>query len=273
MHLERDQVAVITGAASGIGLGLAEAFGERGLAVVLADIEEAALDDAAAQLLDNGVNVQSVVTDVTDAAAVDDLRDAAISAYGRVDVVCNNAGVIATPRRPVWEYDLADWHWVMGVNLWGVIHGIRSFVPTFIEQGRGHVLNTSSMAGLMTVADIGPYTATKRAVVGLSESLHAELAARDIAVSVTVLCPGTVESKLGNSARNRPAKGPAATETEVPLVDAPTGGRGLTPRENAELAIAAVEAGRLHVAPGVGTWPAVQAHMQLVQDNLSGEPV
>jgi NADP-dependent 3-hydroxy acid dehydrogenase YdfG len=219
VRLGRDQVAAVTGAASGIGSALASAFAERGLAVVMADVESDALDRAAREVERSGSRVLAVPTDVGDPAAVEAFAEAALARFGRVDVVCNNAGVNADPM-PAWEYDPLDWEWVLRVNLFGVINGIRAFVPHLVAQGSGHVVNTASMAGLTLVGGIAPYTASKRAVVGISESLLAELDGTGVGVSV--LCPSYVPSNLATAARNRPA---ALVPTGVDVAQRPPADR------------------------------------------------
>ena len=204
MQLTEGQVAVVTGAASGIGLGIATAFAGRGLSVVLADIEGAALASATTAVGDRGAPVLAVPTDVSDPAQVDVLAARTLERFGRVDVVCNNAGV-TTDNKCTWEMDEHDWQWVLGVNLWGVIHGIRTFVPRLVAQGHGHVVNTASIVGLSYGPENAPYTASKHAVVAISETLRNELAARAPGVGVTVLCPSYVPTRIGESERNRPA--------------------------------------------------------------------
>jgi NAD(P)-dependent dehydrogenase (short-subunit alcohol dehydrogenase family) len=203
MKLREGQVAVVTGAASGIGLAIAEHLAGRGLSVVLADVEEPALKTAEDSLRASGAPTLAVRTDVSDESSVFDLADRTLEKFGRVDVVCNNAGVTA-PAAPIWETDERDWQWVLGVNLWGVIHGIRAFVPHLVAQGSGHVANTGSMAGLSIVPMVASYTASKHAVVAISESLRAELDVHAPDVGVTVLCPSYVPTRLADSARNRP---------------------------------------------------------------------
>jgi NAD(P)-dependent dehydrogenase (short-subunit alcohol dehydrogenase family) len=204
MQLQRGQVAVVTGAASGIGFGIAKAMAGRGLSVVLADVEEGALAGAKEAVESHGVEALAVRTDVSDAAQVDQLARRTIEAFGRADVVCNNAGV-ATHNKATWEMDELDWRWVLGVNLWGVIHGIRSFVPALVAQGHGHVVNTASIVGLSYGPEIAPYTASKHAVVAISETMRGELATRAPGVGVTVLCPSYVPTRIGDAERNRPA--------------------------------------------------------------------
>jgi NAD(P)-dependent dehydrogenase (short-subunit alcohol dehydrogenase family) len=197
-------VAVVTGAASGIGLGLSERLAGEGMRVVMADVEEPALAEAADLLAGRGAEVLPVVTDVSLPDQVDALRDRALEAFGAVHLVCNNAGV-ADLGRPMWEMSHADWEWVLGVNLWGVINGIRTFVPELLRQDAAHVVNTASMAGLMTGV-LGPYSATKHAVVALSEALHVQLAGRGAPVGVSVLCPGWVRTRILDADRNRPSR-------------------------------------------------------------------
>ena len=204
----RGRVAVITGGASGIGRALAERFATAGARLVLADVEEPALAAAGADLRAAGAEVAEVVTDVADPGAVDALADAAYQRFGAVHVVCNNAGVVSTG--PSWEQSIEDWQWVLGVDLWGVIHGVRSFVPRMLDGGEpGHIVNTASIAGLLPFPNIAPYDVAKAGVVALSEALHGELRAAGAAIGVSVLCPGVVPTRISESSRNRPGRGAA----------------------------------------------------------------
>ena len=196
------KVAVVTGAASGIGLAMARAFVAEGMQVVLADIEADALDKAIADMPE-GAEVLAVVCDVSDGAAVDALRDAAVERFGAVHVVCNNAGV--STGGLIWTLTEADWEWTLGVNLWGVIHGVRAFTPLLIEQGEGHIVNTASMAGLISAGFMAAYNVSKHGVVALSETLQSDLEmAGATGVGVSVLCPGWVNTQIHEAARNRP---------------------------------------------------------------------
>lgn len=209
------KVAVITGGASGIGRAVAEKAAAEGMKVVLADIEEGALKEAERALSDQGAAAIGVVTDVSDAASVRQLREKALAQFGAVHLVHNNAGVGG--GGPIWEVPEQDWRWILGVNLWGVIHGITTFVPLLVEQGEGHVVNTASIAGLTTAPFLGPYNATKQAVVAISETLFKDLQSTGVSgVGVSVLCPGFVRTRIAESARNRPewAPEPAADDTE-----------------------------------------------------------
>ena len=198
------RVAVVTGAASGIGKGMATRFAANGMKVVLADVEAPALDETAGTLRASGAQVASVVCDVSKPEAVEALARAAYDAFGAVHVLCNNAGVAGgSAGTATWECSLDEWSWVMGVNLMGVIHGVRSFLPKMIAQGtEGHVVNTASMAGL--IPGSGIYGVTKHAVVALSESLSNELTMRGTKLRVSVLCPGWVNTRIIESERNRP---------------------------------------------------------------------
>jgi NAD(P)-dependent dehydrogenase (short-subunit alcohol dehydrogenase family) len=204
----KDKVAVITGAASGIGRGLAERCVQEGMKVVLADVEVDALTKAEASLKASGARVLAVRTDVSRAGEVEALAQKTLDAFGAVHLLCNNAGV-AGMVAPAWESTLADWEWVMGVNLWGVIHGVRVFVPMMLAQDTAcHVVNTASVAGLISCPGLAAYKVTKHGVVSLSETLYHELAERGSKVKVSVLCPGVVNTRIMESARNRPGRLP-----------------------------------------------------------------
>jgi len=201
MELAAGKVAVVTGAASGIGLALAERFARAGLDVVLADVEQPALRAAAEKIAGLGGRTLAVPTDVSDEAAVSALAAAAIDRFGSVHVVCNNAGVasLADP----WFGPLSAWKWVLGVNLWGVIHGIRAFLPLLAAQGEGHIVNTASIAGLIPGLD-PIYDATKHAVVAISEDLFQAMNVAMVPIGVSVLCPGWVHTSIAQADRNWP---------------------------------------------------------------------
>lgn len=201
----RDKVAVVTGAASGIGRAMAERFAAEGMKIVLADIEQGALAETEGEFKAKGARVLAVPTDVSKAGDVEALAKKTVDAFGAVHVVCNNAGVAVGGLS--WERTLADWEWGLGVNLWGVIHGVRVFVPIMLAQGtEGHVVNTASMAGLTSIPLMSVYSVSKHAIVTLSEAMHHELALTGAKVRVSVLCPGWVNTRLMDSDRNRPAE-------------------------------------------------------------------
>ncbi|MBM4362012.1 MAG: SDR family NAD(P)-dependent oxidoreductase [Deltaproteobacteria bacterium] len=199
----KDKVALVTGAASGIGFALADRFASVGMKVVLADVEESALQAAERTLRGKGAPVLAVRTDVADAASVEALAERAYERFGAVHVLCNNAGVGVGGL--TWEHSLEDWRWVLGVNLWGVIHGVRSFVPRMLAQAsEGHIVNTASVAGLVTAPHMAIYEASKHAVVALTETLRMDLELTGSLLRASVLCPGFVQTRISDSERNRP---------------------------------------------------------------------
>lgn len=224
MALDRleGRVAVVTGGASGIGRAMGERFAREGMHVVLADVERAALDATVHELRDGaaGLDVSGVVTDVSDFASVEALRDAVLDRHGAVHVLCNNAGVGAGAEGQMWDHTLNDWSWALGVNVWGVIHGIKAFVPVMVDGGdEGHVVNTSSSnGGIAPLPGTPIYALTKSAVVTLSESLYAQLAAVGARVGASVLFPGPhmLRTGLFSSWRNRPPELANATPRRTP---------------------------------------------------------
>jgi len=201
-HLE-EKVAVVTGGGSGIGRAVATQLAGAGMHVVVADIQQDALEATVADLVAAGHRAIGVRTDVSDGDSVEALAEATVAEFGAVHLVHNNAGVGV--GGPVWTHTERDWQWVLGVNLWGVIHGIRSFVPRMLDQGGpAHVVNTASMAGLISVPYLGAYNVSKHGVVTLSETLHRDLRLAGAEVGVSVLCPGLVMTNIFESQRNRP---------------------------------------------------------------------
>jgi NAD(P)-dependent dehydrogenase (short-subunit alcohol dehydrogenase family) len=259
VKLSRGQVAVVTGAASGLGRALAEALAARGLDLVLADVEAAPLADAVAALEATGRSVIGVPTDVRFAAQVDALAATTLAQFGHVDVVCNNAGVVSLPA-PMWEVQQNDWEWVLSVNLGGVINGIRAFVPHLVAQNSGHVVNTASMAGVSAGPGIGPYLASKHAVVALSEGLAMELGDAAPNVGVTVVCPGVVDTNIVAADRNRPGNLDVADRDVTVAALASLGdwassitGDLMPAKDAADIVIRAIESNQLHVAPNGST--------------------
>jgi len=245
------RVAVVTGAASGIGLGLSERFAAEGMHVVMADVEESALSKAASALAGNGASVLPVLTDVADRAAVDALRDSAVAAFGAVHVVCNNAGV-GGPHGALWECPPGEWDWVLGVNLGGVINGVRAFMPLLLEQDAGHMVNTSSIFGVFA-GTLGPYGVSKHAVAALTETLYFNLKAQGVShVGVSVLCPGAVRTNFGTSARNRPSwAGPPVVRGEAEQESAERfdklSATGASPAEVAAIVVDGIRARRFYL--------------------------
>ena len=251
MKLEAGKTAVVTGAANGIGLALSERFASAGMRVVLADVDEAALEAAAGTVGARGVETLTVRTDVSDEASVQALAAAAVERFGAVHVVCNNAGVMSSADP--WFGSLSSWTWVMGVNFWGVVHGVRAFLPTLVAQGEGHIVNTASIAGL--VPGFGAsYDASKHAVVAITEDLYLMMQQGGLPVGVSVLCPGWVRTKILDADRNWPAElgaePPPTLGADVVLghvrrvID-----EGMPPAVVADLVAGAVEAERFWVLP------------------------
>ena len=199
-----NKTAVVTGAASGIGLELAKIFAEQGMNVVLADIEPSRLDDAVEAVSGLGVETMAVLTDVGSGESVEALCRATVERFGSVQVLCNNAGVYTGGH--LWEQTEDDYEWLIRVNQWGIIHGLRHFVPQMIAQGdQCHIVNTSSMASMCTLPFAGIYHMTKHAALALSECLFHELAMTAPQINVSCLCPELVNTGIATSARNRPA--------------------------------------------------------------------
>lgn len=245
------RVAVVTGAASGIGQGLCERFAAEGMHVVMADVEEPALAKAAAGLAAAGASVLPVTTDVSDRAAVEALREAALSAFGAVHVVCNNAGV-GGGHGPLWECPPGEWDWVLGVNLGGVMNGVRAFMPVLLEQDTAHLVNTSSVFGVFA-GTLGPYGVSKHAVTALTETVYFNLTSLGVRhVGVSVLCPSAVRTNFGTSSRNRPASaGPAASRDEAERASAARFDElaklGASPAEAADRVVSGIRSRRFYI--------------------------
>lgn len=245
------KTAFVTGGASGIGFALGRAFAEAGMKVMLADVEADALAAAVKSLHNVGPGVRGIDCDVADAASVERAAQVTFDAFGKVHVVCNNAGVAAGGG--IEEIPLDSWRWVIDVNLMGVVHGVRAFLPHMRAHGEGgHVVNTASMAGMQSALGFSPYTASKFAVVGMSEGLATQLA--PFGIGVSVLCPGFVRTRIGESGRNRPEQYGA---TRVPEPGTPTAmlvamvdemiRNGIDPADVAARVLAAIHANELYV--------------------------
>ena len=229
------RVAVVTGAASGIGLALTEALVAAGAKVAMADVDEAELAGQAGRLEAAGADVLGVLCDVGRPEDVARLADQTIDHFGAVNILCNNAGV--APGGPMLETSPADWRWIVDVNLLGVAHGVVILGPLIVEAGEGHIVNTASEAGLCTTPMLGMYNATKHGVVGLSEALYREL--EDTDVGVSVLCPELVDTRIFESERNAPA-GVSAPNTIMPMLRDAIGAVGIAPSDVAQRVIEAI---------------------------------
>lgn len=270
-------VAVVTGAASGIGAALAAAFGAAGGRVVVADIEVESLERVAASLRTQGVEVLAVPTDVASAESVDHLAQHTLERFGRVDVLCNNAGV--STFNALADQTLADWHWVLGVNLWGVVHGLQSFVPILRAQGTpAHVVSTSSIAGLWSgVPFIGPYAVSKVGVVSLCETLRDELRAEGSRIGVSVLIPSSVSTNVMESDRNRPGalgrEQRTATAEQVRLMirDGLFGPDGKSPEAIAAITLDAIRKDRFWVITHASARAALEARFAAILADIPAD--
>ena len=276
MRQLRGKVAVVTGAASGIGRAMAERFAREGMKVVLADVQEKPLAEARDAMARAGAEVLAVPTDVSKWEQVDALANRTFETYGAAHVLCSNAGVGVGGF--AWEMSGADWDWVVGVNQWSVVHGIRAFVPRMIAQGEGHVVNTASMAGLVTAPGMSVYCATKHAVVAISECLHLDLALTGNAskVHVSVLCPAWVKTNIADAERNRPASSPPPTapspqaQMMAGMVRAAIAG-GIPAEEVAEQVLQAIVEERFWVLTHPVTKKAVEKRMRGIVEGKAPE--
>ena len=269
----KGKAAVLTGAGSGFGLECARIGARLGMNLVLVDVQQDALDRAEAELSALGVQVLALRVDVANPAEMLALADQVKNRFGAPHLVFNNAGVAAGGL--VWENSLADWNWVMGVNLWGVIHGVRLFTPMMLEAAKadpayqGHIVNTASMAGLLTPPNMGVYNVTKHAVVSLTETLYQDLALVTDQVSASVLCPYFVPTGISQSHRNRPADMPADKPTQSQLIgqamsDKAVGSGKITAAEVAQKVFDAVGAGQFYIYSHPQALGNVQQRMEAI---------
>jgi NAD(P)-dependent dehydrogenase (short-subunit alcohol dehydrogenase family) len=248
------RVAVITGAGSGFGREFARLAASRGMKLALADINQVALDETVHELREGGTAVIGVQTDVSSAEAIQALADATMAAFGAVHLLFNNAGVASGGF--VWESTPADWQWVMGANVWSVIHGVRIFTPLMLAHGEpAHIVNTASAAGLISAPNMGIYNLSKHAVVALSETLYHDLQLAQATVGVSVLCPAFVPTGIAHSHRNRPADlandtppTPSMLKAQQASVKAVESGR-ISAAEIAAITFAAIDAGQFYIVP------------------------
>jgi NAD(P)-dependent dehydrogenase (short-subunit alcohol dehydrogenase family) len=261
----KGKVAAVTGAASGLGRSMALAFADEGTHVALGDVDEKGLQDTEHAVRERGVKATSLRVDVARAPDVEAFRERALSALGAVHIVCNNAGV--SPLGAAWENSVADWQWILGVNLWGVIHGVRAFTPHLMAQNEGHIVNTASVSGLISVPGSAAYNVTKHAVVTLSESLHHDLRERNSAVGVSVLCPAYVPTRITESERSRPPELAASQKSketlarEAMLRKAVTSGK-VSADQVAQAVVAAVKENRFYILTHPRIKGAIQARME-----------
>ncbi len=268
------RVAVITGGASGIGRALGERFALEGSIVVVADVDVDGAEAVAAGIRSAGGRATAHRVDVTDPDSVEQLAAATLERHGRVDVLCNNAGV--STFNLMRDQTLQDWRWVFDVNVWGVVHGIHTFVPIMRSQGtRAHIVNTSSIAGLMSgIAFIGPYAATKVAVVSISESLHKEFEVDGTNIGVSVLCPSSVDTSVMESERNRPGPRGAEQRTEMGeavrmmIKDGLTGPTGQSPEQVATTVLDAIRTRRFWIITHPEDRPMIEDRAQVIVANF-----
>lgn len=282
MKAFKDKVAVITGGASGIGWGLAERCAKESMKVVIADIEEPALREAEKKLKGGGATVLTVRTDVSKFSDVESLAQKTLDTFGGVHLLFNNAGVQpgAPEGKPLWENTLADWEWVLGVNLWGVVHGIKVFVPIMLKQKTAcHIVNTSSMAGLITEPVLVIYAVTKAGVIKISEGLYLQLKQMDSSIGVSVLCPAFVSSRLDDAGRNRPAElqnpPEKAEQTERPslLSELRKGDwKTLTPEQSAEIVFKAIRENTFYILTDPLTSTLTKQRADNILQGLNPEP-
>ena len=268
----KGKVAMITGAASGIGHSLAEWCAQEGMKLVLADIEEKALAQTALELKTAGATVLAVQTDVSKATDVEALAQKTLEAFGAVHLLFNNAGVAGTAAR-IWENTLADWEWVLNVNLWGTVHGIRTFVPIMLQQDTEcHIINTASIAGLISGAGLGVYKVSKHNIVSLSETLSCELTEIGAKIKVSVLCPVWVNTQIMHSERNRPSelqnasiRSPMSREVRKQVLTMSRAVRqGISPQQVAEQVFDAIRNEKFYIF----THPESKASVQKRMENI-----
>lgn len=267
MNALRGKVAVVTGAASGLGRAMALAFAGEGMHVALADVDEAHLARVAHEVRARGVRAHARRVDVSRGEQLEALAHSTVAELGGAHVVCNNAGV--SPLGAVWESTVADWRWTLGVNLWGVIHGVRAFAPQLLAQNEGHIVNTASVAGLISPPGMGAYNVSKHAVVALSETLLHDFAERGSRVGVSVLCPAYVPTAISESERSRPAelanppqaKSPGQLAKEAMMRKAVQAGR-ISADEVAQAVVAAVKEPRFYILTHARIKPAIRARME-----------
>jgi NAD(P)-dependent dehydrogenase (short-subunit alcohol dehydrogenase family) len=281
MQIFKDKVAVITGAGSGFGKEFARIGAKRGMRLVLADVQNDALHSVQSELAAAGADVLTVQCDVSKAREVEALADAAMKKFGAVHLVFNNAGVASGGL--IWESTQADWEWVLGVNLWGVIHGVRIFVPLMLDCAKkdssyhGHIVNTASMAGLVNAPNLGAYNVSKHAVVALTESIYQDLKLVDAPIGASVLCPYYVQTGISQSHRNRPAEmrnqvRPTMSQLACQeMTDKAVSSGKVSAAQVAEWTFDAIREGKFYIYSHPGALASVQTRMEdiIMQRNPS----
>lgn len=269
----KGKTAVITGGASGIGLAMAERFGREGMRLVVADVQADALASATTRLQEQGFEAVGVRTDVTDYGQVEALREAAVAAFGGVQLLVNNAGVSITG--PTWRMSLDDWRWVHGVNVWGVIHGVKAFTQLMIDAGEpAHIVNVASLAAFNGTGEHAPYCSSKAACLSISQALNSELIAADTRVGVSVVCPGMVDTAIHQSWRNRPAGDRPWSDREWTdpahrAVSDRVQGAGVAPELIAEATLKAIVDERFYVFVGEGSRTYVETYLRAAIDGTN----
>jgi NAD(P)-dependent dehydrogenase (short-subunit alcohol dehydrogenase family) len=271
------KVAAVTGAASGLGRAMALAFASEGMDLALADVDEPGLKNTGDLVSSHGVKTYAMRVDVSKQDQVDEFAARAVAKLKAVHLVCNNAGVAVSGA--AWENSSAEWQWILGVNLWGAVHGVRAFAPRLIAQDEGHIVNTASVAGLISPPGMGAYCVTKHAVVALSESLHHDLRERGSRVGVSVLCPAYVPTGIADSERSLPpgiSSSEKSTERlakEAALRKAVAAGK-LSADDVARAVVAAVKENRFYILTHPAIKGAVRARMEdILEERTPRDPL
>jgi NAD(P)-dependent dehydrogenase (short-subunit alcohol dehydrogenase family) len=271
------KVAAVTGAASGLGRAMALAFASEGMDLALADVDEPGLKTTVDLVSAHGVKTYAMRIDVSKQDQVDDFAARSVAKLKAVHLVCNNAGVAVSGA--AWEASEAEWQWILGVNLWGVVHGVRAFAPRLIAQDEGHIVNTASVAGLISPPGMGAYCVTKHAVVALSESLHHDLRERGSRVGVSVLCPAYVPTAIADSEKNGPREISAFEKSkerlakEAALRKAVAAGK-LSADDVARAVVAAVKENRFYILTHPAIKAAVRARMEdVLEERAPRDPL
>jgi NAD(P)-dependent dehydrogenase (short-subunit alcohol dehydrogenase family) len=244
----RDQVVVVIGAGTGLGRSMAERFAREAAKLVIADVDSAALEVTRSLVQEHAADALAVRTDVMRKEDLDALAAKTLERFGRVDIVCSNAGVNEY-RSPAWEKTPADWQWVMGVNLYGLVHAVNAFIPIMLKQGKGHFVCTGSNTSLHSTSGVAVYVASKKAVLGFCEALQYDLWRAESPVKVSIICPNKIASDMPNSARNRPASlaGRTPSTEELKLMSAYLADGGHTPDEAAAIVLDGIAEQRFYI--------------------------